>query len=199
MNLLLEGPNRGLAPARDGGGRGRPQATVAIVIADLAGFSSWAVRAGDTKSVNLLRAVDTLVATEFQANGGAFVKRLGDGTVGVFEHPRDAVAACRDAIEGTRRLGERGYRPRMRAAVHSGIARPISDDDWGVDVALTYRLGEVAPDGKVVVSGAALEQGLDREHLRRLNGQARMSSARLTMDVYEYTNGDRPAGSSVRS
>jgi adenylate cyclase len=195
MNRLPATPNHPrLASIRNGGGNGRSQATVAIVIADLAGFSSWAVRAGDTKSLNLMRAVDARVATEFQAYGGVLVKRLGDGTVGVFEHPSDAVAACGDAIEGTRRLGERGYRPRMRAAVHSGVEGPSADDGWGVDIAVAYRLGELAPDGKVVVSGAALEQGLEREHFRPLNGRARMSSRRFTLDVYEYTNGDRPTG-----
>lgn len=165
---------------------GVPRATMAIVFTDLAGFSSWAFRAGDTKSLSLLRSVDALVTTEFQAYGGTVVKRTGDGMMAVFENPRDAAAACRAAIAAASGMREAGYRPRLRAGVHCGRAQPIGNDFIGVDVNIAYRLCESADAGQVVVSEAALSHGLERPRVRRLNGRHAMSGVPPSLEVFEY-------------
>jgi adenylate cyclase len=165
---------------------GTSKATMAIVFTDLAGFSSWAVRAGDTRSLSLLRAVDAVVTTEFQAYGGTVVKRLGDGMMAVFENPRDAAAACEEAIASARKLREAGYRPRLRAGVHCGRAQSIGDDFIGADVTIAYRLCEAAGVGKVVVSEAAVANGLERPRVRRINGHDRMNGVPSGLEVFEY-------------
>jgi adenylate cyclase len=174
-----------LRPTRSGPSK----ATMAIVFTDLAGFSRWAVKAGDTHSLALLRAVDAVVTTEFQAYGGTVVKRLGDGMMAVFENPRDAAAACEEAIVAARRLREAGYRPRLRAGIHCGRAQSIGDDFIGVDVNIAYRLCEMAEVGQVVVSDAALENGLERPRARRLGGRDSMDGVPPSLEVFEYMGG----------
>jgi adenylate cyclase len=162
---------------------------LAIVFTDLVGYSTWAVRAGDATSLRLLRAVDAVVTTEFQAFGGTVVKRLGDGTMAVFDNPRDAAAAGAAAIEAAHELAADGYTPRLRAGIHFGRAEAIGDDFIGVDVNIAYRLCENAKDGQVVVSGASVEHGLEGESVQRVDGHRHMPGVPPSLEVFEYRNG----------
>lgn len=59
--------------------RGRP--------ADLVGFSSWALEAGDQQAVRLLRDFSKAVEPPILERRGEVVKRLGDGLMGVGDRP----------------------------------------------------------------------------------------------------------------
>jgi len=81
-------------------GRDQEQRELAILFTDLVGFSSWALEAGDTMAVELLREVGLVIEPPVAEHGGSVVKRLGDGLMAVFEDPVAAVAAALDACEG---------------------------------------------------------------------------------------------------
>lgn len=147
-------------------GPGGARAPVAIAFTDLVGFSSWALRVGDQRSLDLLRSVDAVIAAAFEAHGGIMVKRLGDGTMAVFDRASAAAEACRDAIRAVDRLRVEGYSPRLRAGVHFGRAHAIGGDYIGVDVNIAARLCEAAGEEQVLVSGAAIGDDLDRARLR---------------------------------
>lgn len=132
----------------------RNDSPLAIVFTDLVEFSSWALRAGDPQSLELLRAVDAVVTAEVEARGGQVIKRLGDGIMATFDDPKDAVDAATIAIKQVRcvSIDTDGYRPRLRAGVHVGWPQPIGGDYIGVDVNVAARLCEVANADELLIS-----------------------------------------------
>jgi adenylate cyclase len=133
-------------------GRGRGTREVALLFTDLVDFSSWALKAGDEATLELLRDVGSGIETAVTACDGTIVKRLGDGVMAAFRHPQDAVDAAFEALARLEHIEVAGYRPRMRAGVHHGKPRRIGGDYLGVDVNIAARVGEAAKGGQVLVS-----------------------------------------------
>ncbi|MEX0993598.1 MAG: adenylate/guanylate cyclase domain-containing protein [Solirubrobacterales bacterium] len=136
--------------------RGRGTIDLAILFTDLAGFSDWALGAGDAAALELLRKVGAVQKDAISENGGTLVKWLGDGAMAVFDNPEQAV---RSALEIQRRLAEvnvEDYTPKLRAGVHYGRPRKIGSDYLGVDVNIAARVGDAAKAGEVLVSETAL-------------------------------------------
>jgi adenylate cyclase len=145
-------------------GRGRGDEELAILFTDLVEFSPWALEAGDTMAIDLLRQVAHAVEPPIEKRGGRVVKRLGDGLMAVFHEPAEAVEA---AIEGCRALQDvevGGYRPRLRAGVHVGKPRKMGGDYLGVDVNVAARVAAGAGPEEVLISEATRER-LEGEHL----------------------------------
>jgi adenylate cyclase len=139
-------------------GRGRGEVELAVLFTDLVGFSSWALKAGDAATVQLLREVGVAIETAVLAHEGRIVKRLGDGVMATFVSPRAAVDAALDAQEAVAAVSVDGYRPRMRAGVHWGRPRRLGGDYLGVDVNIAARVGAAAKADQVLVSDRALAQ-----------------------------------------
>jgi adenylate cyclase len=139
-------------------GRGHGDRELAILFTDLVGFSSWALKAGDTLAVDLLRQVGQGLEPVVSDEGGRVVKRLGDGLMAVFNDAPSAIeAACR-GHEVLRAIEVRGYRPGMRAGVHVGRPRKLGGDYFGVDVNIAARVAEAAGAGEILVSEAARQR-----------------------------------------
>jgi class 3 adenylate cyclase len=138
-------------------GRGRGTREVALLFTDLVDFSSWALKAGDEATLELLREVGTAIETAVTACDGTIVKRLGDGVMAAFRHPQDAVDAAFEALARLEGIEVAGYQPRMRAGVHHGKPRRIGGDYLGVDVNIAARVGEAAKGGQVLVSEPAFD------------------------------------------
>jgi adenylate cyclase len=148
-------------------GRGRGDENVAIVFTDLAGFSTWALDAGDTLAVELLRRVAKEVEPVMTSHGGKVVKRLGDGLMAVFGDAEEAVAAAlesRDAVAG---LDIGGHRPRMRAGVHVGRPRMLGGDYLGVDVNVAARVAAAAGPGEVLISDSVVDSLPENARVKR--------------------------------
>ena len=144
-------------------GRGRGTEEVALLFTDLVGFSSWALEVGDEPAIELLREVGHVLDGAIADHNGAVVKHLGDGTMAVFEHSTEAVAAALDARDGMVGIEVAGHRPRLRSGVHSGKPRKLGGDYLGVDVNIAARVVEAAKPQQVLVSDVsceALDQGL---------------------------------------
>jgi adenylate cyclase len=145
-------------------GRGRGDRELAILFTDLVGFSDWALEAGDTLAVELLRRVGKAVEPPLIARGGEVVKRLGDGLMAVFEDPGDAVQAALEATAELEGLEVGGHSPRLRAGVHFGKPRKLGGDYFGVDVNTAARVMQAAGPGELLVSETACER-IDQERL----------------------------------
>jgi adenylate cyclase len=135
-------------------GRGRGDVEMALLFTDLVGFSAWALEKGDTGTLELLRAVGTVVEGAVLAHEGRIVKRLGDGVMATFLSAQSAVDAAFDGHEALETVQVDGYRPRMRAGVHWGRPRKIGGDYLGVDVNIAARVAEAAKADQVLVSDA---------------------------------------------
>jgi adenylate cyclase len=142
--------------------RRRGDADVAILFTDLVGFSSWALRAGDEATLQLLNDVGGAEGDAITDHGGVIVKRLGDGSMAVFDDPGAAVRAAHDAQRRLAEIDVGGYTPTLRAGVHLGQPRKVGKDYLGVDVNIAARVGEAAKGDEILISDAASAQ-LDRE------------------------------------
>ena len=136
-------------------GRGRGEREVTILFTDLVDFSAWALEAGDTMAVDLLRRVGQAVEPPIEDRGGRIVKRLGDGLMAVFDEPSDAVHAALEAVAGLEAVEVGGHRPQLRAGLHVGRPRKLGGDYLGVDVNIAARIADAAGPGEVLVSGVA--------------------------------------------
>ncbi len=146
---------QGLSEAQ---GRGRGDRELAIVFTDLADFSSWALDAGDTQAVTLLREVGSAIEPEICSRGGEIVKRLGDGLMAMFEDAGRAIEAAHASAGALERVQVDGHCPRLRAGVHAGRPRRIGGDYFGVEVNIAARVAEAAGPGEVLVSEAVHER-----------------------------------------
>src|SRR5437588_1058012 len=156
-----------------GGGRGELE--MALLFTDLVGFSSWALDAGDTAALELLREVGTAVEGAVLAHEGRIVKRLGDGLMATFLSATEATKAALEAQEAVKEIEVDGYKPRMRAGVHWGRPRKLGGDYLGVDVNIAARVADAADGGEVLVSDPILERinvdGLSTGKPKRLRAE----------------------------
>ena len=150
-------------------GRGRGDRELTIVFTDLVDFSTWALDAGDTRALALLRDVGEAVEPELCSRGGEIVKRLGDGLMAVFEDPGQAIEAAHAAARALETVEVDGHRPRLRAGVHTGRPRRLGGDYFGVDVNVAARVAEAAGAGEVLISDAVHRkvEGGETVQLRR--------------------------------
>jgi adenylate cyclase len=146
---------QGLSEAQ---GRGRGDRELTIVFTDLADFSSWALDAGDTQALALLRDVGEAIEPEICSRQGKIVKRLGDGLMAVFEDPGQAIEAACAAADALASVEIDGHRPRLRAGIHTGRPRRLGGDYFGVDVNVAARVAEAAGAGEVLISDAVHQQ-----------------------------------------
>lgn len=153
-------------------GRGHGPLEMAILFTDLVGFSSWALKAGDTATLELLRDVGAAVEGAVADHGGRIVKRLGDGVMATFLVPRPAIDAALDAQEAVAAIDGTGRIPRMRAGVHWGSPRKLGGDYLGVDVNVAARVSGAAKADQVLISDALLARleldGLKTGRAKRL-------------------------------
>jgi len=131
---------------------------VAIAFTDLVKFSDWAVEAGDDQALDLLRRVSAVTQNTVEARNGRVVKRLGDGTMMVFDSPDEAVAGTQETLDAIAQLRCDGYEPQLRAGVHYGRPSRIGGDYLGVDVTVAARLCEAAGDGEILISSNVAER-----------------------------------------
>lgn len=138
--------------------RRRGSADVVILFTDLVGFSTWALKAGDEATVELLSQVGAVESDAIGEHGGVIVKRLGDGSMAVFDDPAEAVLAAHDAQRRLAEIEVVGYTPKMRAGIHLGRPRKVGSDYLGVDVNVAARVGEAAKGDQILISDAACER-----------------------------------------
>ena len=159
-----------------------------ILFTDLKGYSRWALEAGDETSADLLRKVDAVVTARVEGHDGQVVKRLGDGTMAIFPECNRAVAAAFDAIAGVKEVTVDGYRPLLRAGVHSGSPQRIGDDFLGVDVNIAARLCEAAPGAEVLVS-EPVRDNVHEDGFRAEETDARLRDVPPSLTIYRARPG----------
>ena len=145
-------------------GRGQRPEELTLLFTDIVGFSGWALSAGDEDALVLLREVAKALEPAVVAHRGRIVKRLGDGLMAVFSSPELAFDAVTDGRERLESVEVAGFRPLIRAGIHTGRPQIIGGDYLGVDVNIAARLMQKAGPGETLVSETALA-GLDQERV----------------------------------
>ena len=134
-----------------------PSEYVTILFTDLVGFSTWALRAGDDKVLLLLRQVNAATTDVVTRRNGRVVKSLGDGVMAVFVDGADAIEAAHEAGVAVSAITIEGYRPQLRAGLHTGKPRRDGDDYLGVDVNIAARVADAASGGEVLATSSTLD------------------------------------------
>jgi len=123
-----------------------------IVFTDLVNFSTWALRAGDDDTLILLREVAAAIEPPVKQRGGEVVKRLGDGMMAIFTSPQAAFDSVVEANERLAPIKVAGYRPKIRAGMHTGNPRKLGGDYLGIDVNIAARVAQKATGGEILAS-----------------------------------------------
>lgn len=148
---------------------GEPEAggPVTILFTDLVGFSTWALGAGDDAVLELLRQVNESSTDIIERRGGSVTKHLGDGLMAVFRDGAVAIEAAHEAGVAVSAITIDGYRPALRAGLHTGEPRPVGDDYLGVDVNIAARVADAAAAGEVLVTEATLAATDESKYIKR--------------------------------
>jgi adenylate cyclase len=170
-------------------GRGRGDRDLVILFTDLVGFSAWALEAGDTAAIELLRRVGTVVEPGIEEHGGTIVKRLGDGLMAVFDDAGAAVVAALQAAQAVRAVELDGYVPELRAGLHCGRPRRLGGDYFGVDVNVAARVAEAAGPGEVLASETVRERLGDEDVSLRRRWRFRAKGTPKGMKVFAVEGG----------
>lgn len=129
-----------------------PPKPITILFTDLVAFSTWALDRTDDEIVRLLHAVNRTTSEIVARHGGVVVKTMGDGALVAFDGETAIEAAC-EVIEAVGALDvAEGYRPTLRAGLHTGTPRRVKGDLIGVDVNIAARVAEAANGGEVLAS-----------------------------------------------
>jgi adenylate cyclase len=145
-------------------GRGQRSSELTLLFTDVVSFSAWALDAGDDAALVLLREVAKAQEPPVHARRGRVVKRMGDGLMAVFPSPQLAFDAVVDARQRLESIRVAGFRPVIRAGMHTGSPQVIGADYLGVDVNIAARLMQRAGPGETLASETVLS-GLDAERV----------------------------------
>ncbi|MBO0769726.1 MAG: adenylate/guanylate cyclase domain-containing protein [Solirubrobacterales bacterium] len=157
-------------------GRGRGDVDLALLYADIVGFSSMTLAAGDDVATELIRTVYASADAIVERHGGRIVRRMGDGAIATFVSAQAATYAALECQEVVDQLDVAGVRPRIRAGVHWGRPRRLGGEYVGVDIGIVAAVGEGARPGQVLVSSAALNQLDPAFHDLRIGRRKRLRS-----------------------
>jgi class 3 adenylate cyclase len=118
-----------------------------VMFTDIVGSTERAVALGDARWRELLAEQQRVVEGELARFRGREVKRLGDGSLAVFDGPARAVRCGLAIVEAVRPLGLE-----MRLGLHAGEVETIGDDVGGIAVHIAARVAALAGGGEVLVS-----------------------------------------------
>ena len=155
-----------------------------VLFTDVVGSTELLARVGDASYRDLRAAHEGRVRLAVEENGGRLVNVSGDGTLSVFESPRDAVTCA-----GTVNKQARDDGLTVRCGVHSGDLERDGLNVTGMTVHIGARVGAAAEPGEVLVSstvrdlliGAGLEfTGRGAHELKGVPGSWRLYSTNDT-------------------
>jgi class 3 adenylate cyclase len=147
----------GRRPGQSGGEPAALARHVTIVHGDMVS-STELVEVAGPRYPQLLARHRALIGAAVERWGGRFLAHAGDGTLALFDDPRDAVAA---AVDAQRALGDEPWpgslAPRVRMGVHAGEVYDLDGEPVGLAVNLGARVMAEAAGGQVVVSDAVAQ------------------------------------------
>jgi class 3 adenylate cyclase/TolB-like protein/Tfp pilus assembly protein PilF len=161
---------------------------VAVLIADVVGYSRLMCADEEATHVRLNQIVETVIAPQTSKFGGRTIRTQGDSLLIEFESAVDAVR-CAVAIQ--REIAQlqgdidTDEKIELRIGINSGDVIADAHDIYGNSVNLAARLEQLAEPGTVYVSAAVYDQVRSDPGLRFLNrGRHRVKNIDRPVRVY---------------
>jgi class 3 adenylate cyclase len=139
---------------------------LAICFSDLRGSTALYHKVGDAQAYRWVCEHFKVLFDAAARHNGAAVKTIGDGVMGVFADPHDALRSLADALAGLAELNTRigltgDDRLTLKVGLHAGPCIVVTLngrlDYFGETVNIAARLGELAKGDDVVLSHAILD------------------------------------------
>lgn len=130
-----------------------------VVFADIAGSTALFETLGNERAAALVTRLTRAIATCVQEHRGRVVKKLGDGVLGVFAQPEEALAASVALMRQHRHWLQsqpEGQRVEIHIGLASGEVVQVDGDCYGDAVNLAARLCDLAGGAEVWATQAVI-------------------------------------------
>ena len=140
---------------------------LAIFFSDLRGSTALYERVGDAQAYQWVCEHFKVIFDAATRHHGTAVKTIGDGVMGVFADPKDALTGLAEAVKGLAELNARAMLSDknqliIKVGMHIGPCIVVTLngrlDYFGKTVNVAARLSELATGNDVILSHAVLEQ-----------------------------------------
>jgi class 3 adenylate cyclase len=128
-------------------GAGADRALTTVLFTDIVDSTTTASTMGDHEWRAILDRHDLAVRAALRRFGGREVNTTGDGFVGTFDTPTQAVRGAQAIVDAAAEAGVT-----IRAGMHTGEVERRGDDVAGIAVHLAARVGAKAGPGEIWVS-----------------------------------------------
>ncbi len=136
----------------DGLADGIPAGTVTVMFTDIEDSTVVSQEMGDQKWTQIVEDHFAILDQVIKRHRGNVVKRLGDGTMTVFESARAAIDAATEIQSATS-----STELKVRIGVHTGDSLRRDGDYYGVAVNKAARIAGIAAGGEIVASSVTAE------------------------------------------
>jgi class 3 adenylate cyclase len=139
---------------------------LALFFSDLRGSTSFYRRRGDAEAYRWVADHFQIIFAAAAAHGGTAVKTIGDGVMGVFGDPLDALRAAAEAVKGLNALNNQAQlagddRLQLKVGLHVGPCIVVTLnrrlDYFGETVNIAARLADLSVGDEVIVSHAVVQ------------------------------------------
>lgn len=131
---------------------GIPAGTVTVMFTDIEDSTVVSQEMGDQKWTQIVEDHFAILDQVIKRHRGNVVKRLGDGTMTVFESARAAIDAATEIQSATS-----STELKVRIGVHTGDSLRRDGDYYGVAVNKAARIAGIAAGGEIVASAVTAE------------------------------------------
>jgi class 3 adenylate cyclase len=159
----------------------------AVMFTDIVNSTEMTARLGDRRSVDIIRAHDSLVRRALAAHAGREVKHTGDGIMASFTDIAAAVACGRAILRAFAEYNQSSREPiRVKIGIHMGEPVEDSNDLFGSTVQMAARLCQAAsPDSMVVSAEVRATCGRDVEWAAL--GDASLKGFKAPVPIFQLT------------
>jgi serine/threonine protein kinase/class 3 adenylate cyclase len=133
-----------------------PDGSVTIFVSDIEDSTALNERLGDERWLEVLREHNAIMRKHIAAHRGHEVKTIGDAFMVVFADPVEALQCAVD-IQSDFAGWDKDPRIKVRVGLHAGEAVRDSDDFYGTNVTLAFRIAALGAGGQVLVSSVLKE------------------------------------------
>ena len=137
----------------DVGGEG--SAFRAVMFTDIVGSTEMTARLGDERSVEMVRAHDSIVRRALQKSNGREVKHTGDGLMASFDETKQSIE-CAQSIQTKLREFNQSSSEKLELRIGLDAGEPVSDNNdlFGSTVQMAARLCAIAERNSIYVTDA---------------------------------------------